>query len=159
KKRAQQQDEIKEELRQQNNKPKATEPKKAENTPKSANPPSFLPAPPAPPPSFLPATPPPSPAFLPGATGDGPIAQAAKAVKNAETWAQQIEKNGTALVNRLGSSTSPTAEERQAFLNEEHKWRLVVKGLQNMFHENKREEAVNGLGELLYRFGPKFDQM
>lgn len=115
-------------------------------------------APPGPP-ALMPAPSPPPPSLLPGGTGESPVQQAARVVKSAEDWAQQIEKKGTALTNRLGSGNSPTNKERQAFLDEETKWRSAVKYGMDRFRENSREEAANGLAELLDRFGPKLAEI
>jgi hypothetical protein len=152
KKRAQQQLAIAEELRRLQEKNKAVEPKTQEAVkPQPPSPQSLMPQPSAQPVSFL-----------PGAPGEGPIEQAARWVKNAGTRAQQLETWGTALTNRLGSNNSPTAQEREAFLSQEKAWRLAVKYQMNWFHEQSREEAVQGLKRLLEdpsRPGPKLDQM
>ena len=119
------------------------------------------PRPPAvtPPTSFVPPAPPPPPAFLPGAPGEGPIEQAARVVTGARNYTQQLEQRRAALEARLGGSDPPTASECAAFATDVARWRLAMKYMMNKFTEQCRSEAVNGLGEMLDRYGPKLDEM
>ena len=142
KERAKQQSEIRDQLQKLKEK---TEPKRQA-------------APPGPQP-LLPEPPPPAAQLLPGAPGPGLFEQAAQVVETARKWALQLEANGNALQAGVPSPTPPNQAERQAFFDEEAKWRLSVKFAMNHFKQNGREEAVNGLGELLDRVGPKLAQL
>ena len=148
KKRAEQQREIADQLRQLEQK-KGTAPQKKEETRQPSPGPALL----------MPAPQPQPPALLPGAPGEGLIQQAARVVEAAKAEAHQLEQRGTALEGRVGTDRSPSHEERQAFLDDEQRWRLRVKYLMNWFRENSREEAVNGLGELLDRIGPRLAEI
>jgi len=98
--------------------------------------------------------------LLPGASqGDGPIAKAAKTVAASSAWAERLEAKGTSLRDRLGSNSRPSQREIDAFLTEEHNWRLTTKWWMNYYKENSRPEAVNGLGELLERHVPKLQNL
>jgi hypothetical protein len=145
-KRSQQQAEIIDELRQG-----------AANRPPSAQPQS----PPTSGLSLLPrAAPADGPELLPGAPkGADPIALAAKTVAQSKAWAEKLEAGGTALCDRLGSNNRPGQKEIEAFLTEEHNWRLMTKWWMNHYRDESRPEAVNGLGELLDREVPKLQQL
>ncbi|MBE2200885.1 MAG: DUF4157 domain-containing protein [Anaerolinea sp.] len=130
--------------------------KQQKNAPKPTPPPQPSQGAPTLIPSFTPST---SPSLLPGAPSmEGPIEQAARVVKAAESWAAKIEKQGTYLADRIHSSKPPTPQERQSYLDEERTWRLSVKQFIDEFRKQSRLEAVNKLEELLDRMGPKLHQ-
>lgn len=128
-------------------------------------------APPATAPKSQGAGPPPSGSFLPPAqqqqpagpslfgSNDGPIQIAAKKVEEAKAWAQRLEKKGIELRDRVSGSNAPSPAERQAFFDEEKLFRLQVKAWQNHFQNESRAEAVNALGELIDRVGPKLAEI
>lgn len=147
-KRAQQQEEIAEELRQQ----AAKHPPSAQsNQPQS---------PPASGPSLLPQAPLAGPQLLPGApTGSDPVALAAQKVAQSRAWAQKLEAAGMALRGRLSSSSRPSQQDIDAFLTEEHNWRLMTKWWMNHYTQESRAEAVTGLGEVLDQYVPKLQQL
>ena len=79
-----------------------------------------------------------------------------------ETEGQKVLEQGAGLQKRLGSSNSPSKEEREAFAREEKKWRLVVEWGINHYTKEMRDEAVQALKRLLgdpAKPGPKLDQI
>jgi hypothetical protein len=147
-KRAQQQEEIADELRKQAAKQPSSVAPSQPQSPRASGP------------SLL------SPALaedlqlLPGAPqGDSPIAKAAKTVAASSAWADRLEAVGTTQRDRLGSNNRPSQQEIDAFLTEEHNWRLMTKWWMNRYTEESRLEAVNGLGELLDRHVPKLQEL
>jgi GH24 family phage-related lysozyme (muramidase) len=107
--------------------------------------------------TLLPGPEAPSPSLLPGAPGDSPVTQAAQAVKGAEDWARGLLHKGLALRKRLDSTNRPTEAELKAFKDEEALWRSAVESAKIKYKHS--EEAVNGLGALLDRVGPRLTQM
>jgi flagellar motility protein MotE (MotC chaperone) len=93
------------------------------------------------------------------APNDGPIQIAAKKVDEARTWAQRLEEKGIELRARQSTANPPSEAERQAFFTEEQQFRLAIKYWMNYFKNNSREEAVNGLGELIDRVGAKLAEL
>jgi hypothetical protein len=111
--------------------------------------------------SFIPA-PAPRFDFLPGAPSEGPVEQAARFVKNAEIVGQKVSAQGSALVSRLGTDNSPTSAERAAFAHAEEQWRLMLQYYLNWFRERSRDEAVQGIKQLLEdpsRPGPRLVEL
>lgn len=130
--------------------------KQQKNAPKPTPPPQPPQGAPTLTPSFTPST---SPSLLPGAPPmEGPIEQAARFVKATESWAAEIEKQGTRLADRIHSNKQPKPHERQSYLDAERTWRLYVKRSIEEFRKQSRLEAVNKLEELLDRMGPKLHQ-
>ena len=99
------------------------------------------------------STPEPALTLLPGAQGEGPNERAARAVDAFSRYTERILDRARALDARLGTSNSPTDAERQAFITEEERWRLVAKALQNQLHDHPTDR----LGELLDKAGPTLE--
>jgi hypothetical protein len=118
-----------------------------------------MPVPPGPPALTVVSPTPAPPTFLPGAPGDGPIQQAATVVGQFRIWTSRLDAEAQALDARLGSGTSPTPAERQAFLGHEEDWRLSIKYAMNKYKTDGRDEAVNALGELVDRYAVTFAQV
>jgi hypothetical protein len=78
----------------------------------------------------------------PGCSRRKPSPGGARWVKNAEAVGQQLLRQGTLLVNRLGADSSASKEERLPFLNAEGE---RVEYQMNWFADRSREEAVQGL--------------
>jgi hypothetical protein len=113
-------------------------------------------------PSLLPPVAQDAPSLLPGAPGEGPIQQAARSVEGARQAGLHLEREGAALLARIGSGPSPSAEERASFLRSEERWRLGVRYLINWYTKESREEAVQALKQLLgddKMSGPKLQQL
>jgi hypothetical protein len=105
------------------------------------------------PPALLPPTPAPPTELLPGAPPPGPIAEAAEVVQRATAWGEQLRSRGAALVDRVGTSDSPTQAQRDAWLSEEQSWRQTVAQLIERFTAASRSEAVTALSELREKTG------
>lgn len=71
----------------------------------------------------------------------------------------RLEKKVKDLRERLSGSNPPSPSERQAFFDEEKLFRLQLKAWQNHFQNESRAEAVNALGELIDRIGPKLAEL
>jgi hypothetical protein len=125
--------------------------------------PAAPPPPPAQAPRLLPTPAPavaPPPSFLPGAQGEGPIEEAARAVRALEDFGKKLLAMGTALEQRVGSDNPPTKEERAAFLEAEEGWRLSVKYSIDVFKQRSRDEAVQALKALLGdKTGPRLAEI
>jgi hypothetical protein len=98
--------------------------------------------------------------FLPGAPGEGPLEKAARWAKNAEAVGWNLVSRGSDIEKRISSSSSPSKEEREAFLRDENQWRLAVKYQLNWSIDNAPSKAVQDLKQLLEdpsKPGPKLD--
>lgn len=155
KKRAQQQSEIAERLKQLASQPKTAPPPAA----KKAAPSTPPPAPPAALPSLLPAQPAAQQTqFLPGMPGKDPVQLRMQAVAEAKAEAQRVSAIGRGLVDRVGTPDAPTDAERKAFFVDEARWRNAVKFVQNKFTADKYTEPAAALGELIDRYGPRLTE-
>ena len=110
-------------------------------------------------PALLPTPSPAMPTLLPGAPGRGSLERAAAAVDHVVAWTKRLHEAGSVMESRIGTKNSPTQIERQAFLAEELRWRLAMKGFMNHFQSEARPEAVNRLSELMDDVGPKLRQI
>jgi hypothetical protein len=69
-----------------------------------------------------------------------------------------VRSRGTALVDRVGTSDSPTQAQRDVWLSEEQSWRQTIAQVIEQFTAASRGEAVTSLSELREKTGGQLSE-